>query len=115
MKDISGKPAVRTHPPMQGKPCILRSPVTVSTGKKVLLKIACARRLDGDWQLAVLAEGQELLRVMVDATSAKDGWVNHEIDLSRFAGKNIVVEVHNTPNSWPNEDAYWGQVAIVEQ
>jgi hypothetical protein len=87
----------------------------VATGKKTVLKLSCARRSDGDWQLAVVADGQDLLRVMIDANTAADGWANHEIDLTRFAGKNVMLEVHNMPNSWPNEDAYWGLVRVDEQ
>ena len=52
---------------------------------------------------------------MVDATTAKDGWVELEVDLSKFAGKNIVVEVHNHPNNWQYEHAYWSRLAIVEK
>lgn len=115
MKAIAGREAVRTHPPAQGKPCVLRSPLSVPAGKKTVLKLSCARRSDGDWQLAVVAEGQDLLRVMIDANTAASGWASHEVDLSRFAGKNIVLEVHNNPNSWPNEDAYWGSVKVETQ
>ncbi len=112
MKDVAGKDAVRVHPPIQGKPSILRAPATIPTGKQTALKISCARHLEADWQLAVVVSGEELLRVMVDATTAKDGWVNHEIDLTRFAGKNVVVEVHNNPTGWHYEEAYWGSVRI---
>lgn len=112
LKDVAGREAVKTHPPAAGKPCVLRAPVTVPSDKKTVLKVSCGRRLDGDWQLAVVVEGQDLLRVMIDQNTAKDGWANHEVDLSRFAGKNIVVEVHNNPNSWPNEEAYWSNIRI---
>ena len=112
LKDFAGKDAVRVHPPIQGKPSILRAPAIIPVGQQTMLKISCARHPEADWQLAVVVGGQDLLRVMVDANTAKDGWVNHEVDLSRFAGKNVVVEVHNNPTGWHHEEAYWGSVRI---
>ncbi len=112
MKDIYGRDAVRIMPPAQGKPSILRSPVSVPSGKSTVLKVSCARHAEGDWQLAVVVDGQDILRSMIDANTAKDGWANFEVDLSRFAGKNVVVEVHDHPNDWKYEEAFWGTVKI---
>lgn len=112
MKEIYGREAVRIMPPAQGKPSILRAPVSIPTGKSTVLKVSCARHAEGDWQLAVVVDGQDVMRSMIDVNTAKDGWANFEVDLTRFAGKNVIVEVHDNPNDWKYEEAFWGSVKI---
>lgn len=106
---------VRTMPPSKENPCILRAPVSVSKGRKTVLNISAGRYPEGDWQLIVRAAGQEVFRSMVDANTAKEGWLDKEIDLSRFAGKNIIVEVLNEATGWHYEHAFWQRLEIIEQ
>lgn len=106
---------VRTMPPSKEKPCILRAPVSVSKGRKTVLNISAGRYPEGDWQLIVRAAGQEVFRSMVDSNTAKEGWLDKEIDLSRFAGKNIIVEVLNEATGWHYEHAFWQRLEIIEQ
>ena len=116
LKLIEGREqVVRTMPPAQNKPCILRAPVSVAAGKKTVLEISASKYPDADWQLIVKAEGQDLHSSTINADTAKEGWSDHEIDLSRFAGKNIVVEVHNQPTGWHYEHAYWQRLRIVQK
>jgi hypothetical protein len=35
------------------------------------------------------------------------------VDLSKFAGQPVLLEVQNAPNDWHYEDAYWSRIAIV--
>jgi hypothetical protein len=115
LKEWEGKKnVVRTTPEAQGKPGIFRAPISVPPGKKTVLKIDVGRNVveKADWQLIVKVGAETLHSSMVDPTTAKDGWVTHELDLSKFAGKNIVVEVHNHPNNWHYEHAFWRQLAI---
>ncbi len=112
LRDIYGREAVRIMPPAQGKPSILRSPLSVPVGKTTVLKLSCARHPEGDWQLAVVADGQDALRTSIDVNTAKDRWAQYEVDLTRFAGKNIVLEVHGNPTDWHYEDAFWGSVKV---
>ncbi len=106
---------MRTHPPEQGKPCILRAPVRVPADKHSELRISAGHHPQSDWQLLVFANGEKLHDSLVAESTAKEGWVDLSVDLSRFAGKNIVLEVHNHPNNWSNEFAYWGRVEVVSQ
>jgi hypothetical protein len=104
---------VRTHPPAQGQPCILRAPVTIPAGKCAELRLTVAHHPQGDWQLVVLANGERLHDSLVSAETTKDGWADFTIDLSRFAGHNVILEVHNHPNNWANEFAYWSKAEVV--
>jgi hypothetical protein len=106
---------IRTMPPSQDKPCILKAPVSVRKGKKTVLKLSAGRYPAGDWQLVVRASGQELFRSMVDANTAKEGWLDRDVDLSRFAGQNVVVEVSNEATGWNYEHAFWHRLEIVEE
>jgi len=106
---------VRTVPPSKEKPCVLRTPVSVSKGRKTVLNLSAGRYPEGDWQLIVRAADQEVFRSMVDANTAKEGWLDKEVDLSRFAGQNIIVEVLNEATGWHYEHAFWQRLEIVEQ
>lgn len=116
LREHSGRKLVaRTMPPSKEKACVLRSPVSVRNGKKTVLKISAGRYPDGNWQLVVRAAGDDIYRAMVDAESAKGGWLDRDVDLSRFAGKNIVVEVFNQANDWNYEHAFWQRLEVVEE
>lgn len=116
LKEFAGKKdIIQTMPPAQNVPCVLSAPVSVRPGKKTVLVASVNRHPEGDWQLNVKVGAEQIHSSMVDATTAKDGWVELEVDLSKFAGKNIVVEVHNHPNNWQYEHAYWSRLAIVEK
>lgn len=108
------KNVVQTAPVAQGQPGILRTPLSVPMGKKTVLKVVAGRNVtaNADWQLIVNVGTEMLHQSMVNLETAKDGWVEHELDLSKFAGQNIVLEVHNHPNDWHYEHAYWGEVTI---
>ena len=107
--------AIRTMPPSKEKPCILKAPVSVRNGKKTVLRVSAGRYPEGDWQLVVRAAGQELFRSMVDANTAKEGWLDRDVDLSRFAGQNVIVEVSNEATGWNYEHAFWHRLEIVEE
>lgn len=111
---LGKKNVVKTSPVAQGKPGILRAPLTVPQGKKTSLTVTAGRNVEAkaDWQLVVKVGTETLHQSLVDEKTATEGWVTQVVDLSKFAGKNIVVEVHNNPTNWHYEQAYWSQVAI---
>ncbi|MGE5192573.1 MAG: PVC-type heme-binding CxxCH protein [Deltaproteobacteria bacterium] len=114
LKEHFGRPLViRTHPVKQGVPCILTRTVDLPAGKKSKLRLSAAHDRNGDWQLIVKANGQKLYDGIIGPGTAKNGWVDLEIDLSEFAGKKVALELHNHPNNWSNEFGYWGRVEIV--
>lgn len=106
---------IRTMPPSKEKPCALKTTVSVAKEKKTILNLSAGRYPEGDWQLIVRAAGQEVFRSMVDANTAKEGWLDKEVDLSRFAGQNIIVEVLNEATGWNYEHAFWQRLEIVEK
>ena len=111
---LGKKNVVRTAPMGPGKPAILRAPLSVPSEKKTFLKIVAGRNLEAmaDWQLVVKVGTEQLHQSMLNADTAKEGWAEFSLDLSKFAGQNIVLEVHNHPNNWHYEHAYWSKVAF---
>jgi hypothetical protein len=116
LKHHFGRPVViRTHPITRGIPCILTRTVELPTDVKSKLRLSVAHDAYGDWQLIVKANRQILHDRIVGPGTTKNGWADLEIDLSRFAGQRVDLELHNHPNDWWSEWGYWGQVEIVPE
>ncbi|HVX63284.1 MAG TPA: c-type cytochrome, partial [Pirellulales bacterium] len=106
---------LRTHPIAQGKPCILRSTIDVPTGKRTRLLLDVSHDPRGDWQLVVKANGKLLHDGLVAAKTTKNGWSAVAIDLSRFAGQQVQLELLNQANGWSWEFGYWGRIEVVSE
>lgn len=109
-----GRPhVVRTHPVRQDQGCVLRAPLYFPAGERRELRIAASHHQAGDWQLVVKVGQDKLYDQPVSPATTKDGWADVTIDLSQYAGKNVVVEVQNQPSGWAYEFAFWGKIEIV--
>jgi hypothetical protein len=116
MREHQGrKNVVRTMPPAQGKPCVLTTAIDVPAKKKTTLELGVSHQEKGDWQLLVRANGQTLHDSLISEKTVKNGWADLQIDLSKFAGTKVVLEVHNHPNNWPLEAGYWSRLAIKSE
>ena len=107
--------AVQTHPHDRKVPCVLTRKVKVAEEKKTTLKVRASYHPHGDWQLRVLANKQVLVDQIVSYKTVQTEWLNLDIDLSKFAGKEIELTLENRANNWSNEFGYWGSVNIVAQ
>ena len=63
--------------------------------------------------MIVKANDKELLEQVVGKETADDGWLEVEVDLSDYAGKEVFLELVNHPNGWMYEAAYWAQIEIA--
>ena len=110
-----GRPGVlRTHPGSPSDPVrLLRK---FPRGKKIPAKMRLSVGHDyrGDWQLEVLANGESLVDLVVGLEASADGWVDLELDLSRFQGEDLVLELLNKANGWSYEYAYWWLVSLED-
>jgi hypothetical protein len=93
----------------------LRAPLRVPPEKHTELKLSIAHHAQSDWQLVVLANGERVHDSLISSSTTTQAWADISVDLSRFGGHNIVLEVHNHPNNWSNEFAYWGRIEIVSE
>ncbi|HVC98203.1 MAG TPA: family 16 glycoside hydrolase [Pirellulales bacterium] len=104
-----------THPLDGNRPCVLTATVNVRRGKRTWLILDVSHHPAGDWQLLVKANGQQLYDGAVGPSTAKNGWLNVSLDLTRFAGKQVNLELQNKATGWRFEHAYWGKVQIVSR
>jgi putative membrane-bound dehydrogenase-like protein len=106
---------IRTHPLRQGVPCVLTRTVDLPTGKKSKLRLSVSHHPLGDWQLIVKANGEKLYDGLVGPKTTKNGWLDTEVDLTKFAGTKVTLELHNHPNNWSNEFGFWEKAEVVSE
>jgi len=104
-----------THPLNRDVGCILSRKVSIPENKVTTLRLTVGRDPRGDWNLAVRADGTELLKKAVDKSGAPGGWMDVQVNLSGFAGRTIALELVNQPSGWSWETAFWAQIAIVSE
>ena len=115
LKDYQGKQNVlRTIPKDQNTPCILRAPIVLPQNQKARLELEVNRHAEGDWKLLVFANGEKLSETLITKDNSDEKkWHQVSVDLSKFAGQPVMLEIQNAANNWQNEDAYWSRVGIV--
>lgn len=84
-------------------------------GKKTTLKLLVGHHPQGDWDLIVRVDGQQLVRKTVGKDTAVAGWLDVTVELSPLAGKAVQLELLNQPTGWSYEAGYWAQLAIESE
>jgi putative heme-binding domain-containing protein len=116
LKEHFGRSGVlRTHPISAEKPCVLFGQFALPAGKKSRLLIDVSHDPKGDWRLIVRANGEQLLKEDVSAKTGHDGWTTYQVDLSKFAGKEVRLELQNAASGWSWEYGYWGGAQLVSE
>jgi len=101
-----------THPLNRQTPCVIARTVEIPADRNVLLRLTVGHHPGGDWTLVVRASGEELLRQTVGEKTARNGWLDVTVDLSRYAGQNVLIELLNEPNGWSWEAGYWAKIDL---
>ncbi|MEM7011725.1 MAG: PVC-type heme-binding CxxCH protein [Verrucomicrobiota bacterium] len=104
--------AIQTHPLSRNMPCVLYRTLDVPDGKSTKLNIRASYHAHGNWQLRVLANKEVIHDQIVSYETVKSEWLELEIDLSKYAGKSVNLELENRANDWAWEFGFWGSVAI---
>lgn len=104
-----------SHPLNEKTGCTLSKTIAVPADKKTTLRLVVGHHKEGDWLLIVKANGETLIEKLVGKESTTDGWMTIAVDLSRFAGKSVNLELVNQPNNWEREGAYWAEIAVDSQ
>jgi putative heme-binding domain-containing protein len=116
LKDHLGRPGVlRTHPVSQEKPCVLSGQFAIPAGKTTRLLVDVSHDTKGDWLLVARANGEQLLKSDVNSKNCRDGWATMQVDLSKFAGQTIRLELQNVATGWNWEFGYWGGASLVTE
>jgi hypothetical protein len=102
-----------THPLDRRTGCQLSRQVKLPAGKKTTLHLTVGHHPEGDWDLIVAVDGKEIARKPVNKqTAGRDVWVQTEVDLSEYAGKDVKLELINQPTDWKNEAGYWAEISL---
>jgi hypothetical protein len=100
-----------THPLERGVGCVLSRTVRVPTGGG-RLHLTVGHDPNGDFDLIVRVDGKPLLRQPVGPQTARDGWLEVNLDLTPYAGRTVALEIVNEPSGWMCEAAYWARISI---
>ncbi|MDA8743438.1 hypothetical protein N9N28_02285 [Rubripirellula amarantea] len=112
--EFRNKTAIQTHPLDKNTPSSLRQRLQIPRDKTTRLSLRVSHHPHGDWQLRVLASGELLAETIVGPqTVGENEWLELEVDLTKFAGQSIDLNLENSPNDWNCEWAYWNRVAII--
>jgi len=115
-KTLRGKQNVfLTHPLNRRTACRIWRTLEVPAGKKTVLDLVVGHHKRGDWTLLIKVNDQELLQQVIGESTAKNGWRKVSLDLSKYAGQNIKLDLLNQPSGWAFEAAYWAKIDIVSQ
>ena len=104
-----------THPLSESVACVLSRSITLPANQKSTLKLVAGHDARGDWDLIVKANGELLLRKTIGPDTTKLGWTEIAVDLSRFAGRTVKLELVNEPTGWHYEAGYWAEIALVSE
>jgi putative heme-binding domain-containing protein len=106
---------LRTHPISRDKACILSMKLTPPAGKKTTLILDVSHDPRGDWRLLVVGNGQRMADEMISKETCPNGWRTLTIDLSKFAGEELKLNLFNQANDWAWEFGYWGGAKIISE
>lgn len=116
LKEHFGRENVlRTHPVSRDKPCVLTQTLTPQAGKKTILILQVAHDPRGDWRLVVRGNGQRMADEMISRETCQNGWRTIEVDLTKFAGQSLKLDLVNQANDWSWEFGYWGAARVTSQ
>lgn len=106
---------LRTHPLDGDRDCVLTGRFTIPADRKTTLLIDVSHDPEGEWRLAVRVNGQQLARQNVSSKTCNNGWTTVKVDLSKFAGQDVNIELRNVPDDRQREFAYWGGVVFLTE
>ena len=106
---------LRTHPVSRDKPCVLSMKLTPPADKKSKLILEVAHDPRGDWRLVVRGNGERMADEMISKETCSKGWRTITVDLSKFAGKDLKLDLVNQANDWSWEYGYWGAARIISE
>ncbi len=109
------KNVLLTHPLSRTVGCVLSKKVKIPVNKKTKLHLVVGHHPEGDWTLLVKADGKELLKTTVGKETAENGWMQADVDLSQYTGKEINLELVNQASEWAWEAAYWAKVEVISE
>ena len=94
-----------THPPREDVPVVISRRLTLPRNEPKLYVSVIG---GGDFELQVKVNGKVIQRPDVNGSA----WTDLTVDLSKWAGRNVLLEVLNMPTGWRHEEAHWQRIEV---
>lgn len=113
MKEYGGQQNVlAVKPRSKSDPCVLTAAVHVPESSKTLLALNVAAEAGRKWRLVVKGNGDTLKSQNIESKENID-WQAVEVDLSKYAGKRLLLEVMAATETGTSERAHFQRVEVV--
>ena len=99
-----------THPIDARRPAALVRAINLPREGPLALKFAVAAHDQGDWELRVAVDGEVIHRQTVDHEAPR--WKDVSVDLTRHAGRRVVIRLENAATDWAWEFGYWTDLRL---
>jgi len=98
------------HPFTKERPCSLERKVKVGKDRMNRLSFFVAAHDQGDFELRVKVDGEMVKR----ETISHDGerWKRIEVDLAKYAGREVTIRLEGAANGWSYEFGYWSDLRL---
>jgi putative membrane-bound dehydrogenase-like protein len=106
---------LRTHPVNPETAAELAGEFAIPSGKRSRLKLSVSHHEQGDWQLIVLVNNEQLVSRPINRETCPNGWQTVEVDLTPYAGQTVQLRLLNQPTGWNNEFAYWKDIGVMSE
>ena len=118
LENFRGKVGVlRIHPITERVPAVLRTTLKIEKGGPTRLRLSVSHHVDGanrgDWRIIVKANGERVHEswVRADTMMPLDAeWRTVTVNLEKFAGSDVRLEIFNQANDWAWEFGYFGAI-----
>jgi len=106
----------QTHPQDKDKPFVLRTGLHLPADRIQELDLRVSHQPQCDWRLVVRVNGERYFEKLIndDLTRPQRGWASLQVDLSKYRGQKVLLEVLNESNDWNSEHAIWKRVVLQD-
>ncbi len=101
-----------THPLSREMGCVISRTVKLAAGREHRLSLTVGHDPRGDWQLIVKVGSDVLLNKTIGPDTCRDGWVDVNVDLTPYAGREVELQLINQPTGWSWEAGRWARIAL---
>ncbi len=113
--NLAGRSSVYVTSPLTAEvPCRLQTTRQLPADKRTQLDLQIGRPADGEWELVIRVNEQEVLRKLINEQTAPSGWTEASVDLKPLAGKEARLQLIQQATTRPVSQAYWAKVKLTE-
>lgn len=124
LESYRGKEHVlQTHPASESKPAIFSKVLQLPRSGQHALRMSVSHHIHNginrDWILVVRVNEMPVMRQVVGDSAMQNGWKDIEVDLRRFAGRKVKIEIIHSgggpESNWNGEHGYWTRAEIIRK